>query len=113
MTSEQVGNAIALCRGTPEGTRIDPNALLALAGIATEYVAATDAWNAAAYVDAELLGSAARLEHADRELRTALGLPHLDAATELGLSPSEAPPDAQTTFEFSTSGARNDPRTTR
>ncbi|HEY6174412.1 MAG TPA: hypothetical protein VIX73_08220 [Kofleriaceae bacterium] len=113
MTPEQVASAIAACHHPAANANAVPGVLLALAGLATEYLAATDAWNAASYVDAELLGAAARLEQADRELRTALGLPHLDAPTELGLSPSEAPPDAQTTFEFSASGARNDPRTTR
>jgi hypothetical protein len=75
MTPEQVARAIGAGRGTADGPSVDPRMLLALASIATEYIAASDAWDAASYADAELLSATARLKRAECELRTALGLP--------------------------------------
>ena len=111
MTPEQVASAIAACHCPAANANAVPGALLALAGIATEYLAAVDAWNASAYTDAELLGAAARLEDADRELRTALGLPDCDAPID---APTELePPDPQTTFAFSDRAESPDAQTTR
>jgi hypothetical protein len=80
MTPEQVAGALEARNGVTD-TQTDTQALLALAGIATEYLAATDAWYAACRTSGELFTACERLECAEHELRTALGLPASSAQT--------------------------------